>query len=413
MTAPGAFSLTRLFITPSSVPPDPTLAQDWVGGVMTQWDAVSFANTVVVGPVTYRNLPVVSPNGLTEGTVLLAKAPGGYIVIGMLGNSANITLIDPIRYRVLRSDLSLSSTTLVNAGTLNFLLNENTQYAVDGALFFTASAQCDVKFAWNGPPNMATKWSMNGIIDSSIKTFIDVTSLTAYGDTTTQTIWTYANVQDCMPKAWFATTDTPGLLQLRVAEGADAKALTLLQGSWLRITELGSTGGATTFIKAYPATGSRSYDKNGTFIGSTDGDNELYMGSFSGRSFGSERHMWTFDAATMRTDLTGATILSAQMALYCTRSDSAQGDYNWFWSTASTIQTTFPSGGFGGSDVQNIWTPGSWASFDISSEMHNILNSNANSVLGGPAGFSDASTGFHGFGFSASYRPYIQVTYAV
>jgi hypothetical protein len=413
MTAADAFGLTRLFITPSSVPPDPTLAQDWVGGVMTQWDAVSFANTVTVGPVTYRNLPVVSPNGLTEGTVLLAKAPGGYIVVGMLGNSANITLIDPIRYRSLRTDVPFSSTTLIDAGPLNFLLNENTQYAVDGGLFYTAAAQGNIKFAWNGPPNMACKWTMYGTVDSSIHTFIDVTSFTSYGDSTTQTLWLYANEQMCAPRAWFSTTDTGGLLQLRVAEGSDAKAGTLQAGSWMRISELGAGSGTTTYIKIYPATGSRSYDHTGAYIGATDGDNNMYMGTFSGRSFGNEMHMWTFDAATMRSDLAGATILSAQMFLYCFQCGSTQGDYNWYWSTTSSLVTPAPTNSFGGTDVQNLWSVNSWNNFDITSQIHYVISSNANSVLGGPAAFNDAATAFRGYGFSASYRPYIQLTYAV
>ncbi|MGH3546677.1 MAG: hypothetical protein ACRDQU_00825 [Pseudonocardiaceae bacterium] len=412
MTAPDAFSLTRLFVAPNSVPAPATLTQDWVGGIMLTWDPVSFANTVRVGPVVYTNLPVCSPNGLTLGTVLLAKAPGGYIVVGMLGSATSTTLLDPIRYRALRADLSNATTTFTDAGVLNFLLNINTQYAVDGCLFYNTLVGTNVKFSWNGPPNMAAKWSAWGTQDTSFTHLLFDTVL-GYGDANPQEIYSWGHSAIAHPRGWFATSDTPGLLQLRFAQNtANATAALLQQGSWLRITELGPASGAQTFIKLYTATGSRSYDKNGAYIGAPDGDNNMYMGQFNSRSFGGERHMWTFPAATMRTDLAGATVLSARMYLYCFKCDSAQGDYNWFFNTAATIQTTFPTSGFGGTDVQNLWSVGAWASFDITAQMDGILTRNANSVLGGPAGFNDASTAFRGFG-TGGYQPYIEITYAI
>lgn len=411
MTAPSAFNLTRLFITPSSVPADPTLAQDWVGGVMTQWDAVSFANTVTVGPVTYRNLPVVSPNGLTTGTVLLAKGPAGYIVIGMLGKSSAVTFIDPIRYRVLPSDITLPNTTLQDAGILNFLLNTNTQYAIDGALFVSAGTTTDLKFAWNGPANMSTKWSMFGTLNTGFHG-IESNAVNGYGDSNTQMLDGWGNLAVCKPGGWFATTDTPGLLQLRVALNSGTTAGTLAQGSWLRISELGSFGGANTFIKVYTATGSRSYDSSGSPIGGTDQDNNMYTWSLSGRSFGQEQHMWTFDSTTMRSDLAGATILNASIFMNCFSASNTPADLTWKWCTASTIQSTMPSG-FGGYEVKGAWVPPGWGSFDISSQINDVINNNANSVLGGSYHFSDSSSGFRGYGFSAATRPYLQVTFSV
>jgi hypothetical protein len=413
VTVPDAFSLTRLFITPSSVPPDPTLAQNWVGGVMTQWDAVSFSNTVIVGPVTYRNLPVVSPNGLTVGTVLLAKGPAGYIVMGMLGSASAVTLIDPIRYRSLVGDLAVPTTTLIDAGILNFLVNENTQYSIDGAIFVTANSSSDIKFAFNGPANMAAKWGMYGLTTGTVVNGVNVVALNAYGDTATLSYGGTSGLQVGGMWGWFATTDTPGLLQLRVGLDSGSTAATLGQGSWLRISELGTFGGANTFIKIYTATGSRSYDHNGNPIGGTDQDNNMYTWSLSGRSFGNEAHMWTFPASTMRSDLAGATILSAEMFLNAFAASSSPADLTYQWSTTSSIAATFPNNGFGGQDIKNLWNIPGWAGFDISSQMVNILSNNANSVLGGSYNFSDSATGFRGFGFGAATRPYIQVTYSI
>lgn len=406
----SAFSITRLFVAPEPSQAPPTLAQNLVGAVMTQWDAVSFSNTVNVGPVTYRNLPVVSPNGLTVGTVLLEKGPAGYIIMGMLGNASEVTFIDPVRYRVLPADVSISSTTMASVGILNFLLNTNTQYGIDGEIFMN-SPSVGYNFAWNGPADMAVNWGIYGPFDTAVSG-ITAQTQQAYGDGTTVAVSTNKAPQLCKPGAWFATTDTPGILQMRCALQSGTTAGTIQKGSWLRIMELAPTGGTTTHVNIYPATGSRSYDHNGNPIGSPDQDNNLYTWSLSGRNFGSEQHMWTFNAAQMRTDLAGATILAAQMYLYCFASSGSTADLTYEWCTVSTIQATMPTTGFGGADIKSAWTPPGWGNFDISGQMTNILNHNANSVLGGSYHFSDSSSGFRGFGFSVATIPYIQIVYA-
>lgn len=412
MTLPNAFNLTHMFLAPTAAPQPPTLIQDWAGGVMTAWDPISYANTVQVGPAIYHNLPVVSPQGLTEGTVLVALAPGGYIIMGNLGSAKGVTLIDPIRYRSLRSDISASSTTLVNAGLLNFLLNVNTQYAVDGCIFYNANSTANIKFAWDGPPNMASKWSNWGTQDTSL-THLLFDAMTSYGDGSTQETYGWGHSAVAHPKGWFATSDTGGILQLRFGQNTSNATPSILQtGSWLRISELGPASGTQTYVNIYQCTGSRSYDQNGNFIGSPDGDNNMYTWALSGRSFGNEAHMWTFNGAGIRSDLAGATVLSAQMFLYCFAASDLPADYQWRWSTTASVATTMPSNGFGGLDVKRLWQVNSWGGFDITSQMSNILTSNANSVLGGSYSYFDSSTAMRGYGYSINYRPYLQIVFA-
>jgi hypothetical protein len=56
-----------------------------MGATLTTWDAVTFANTVVIGgTVTYTNLPVINPAAITTGRVLLANTPAGPIILGRI-----------------------------------------------------------------------------------------------------------------------------------------------------------------------------------------------------------------------------------------------------------------------------------------------------------------------------------------
>jgi hypothetical protein len=260
---------------------------------------------------------------------------------------------------------------------------------------------------------MAAKWAGWGESLSGTTARPEWTTITNYGTGSPQGLFGTGTSQTAQPKGWFSTTDTPGLLQLKFAQNASNSTPTVLQqGSWLRITELGPSSGTTTYVTVYTCTGSRSYDSHGNYIGAPDGDNNMYLGNLAGRSFGNEQHMWTFNGAQIRSDLAGATILSAQMYLYAFQCGSSKGGYDWTWSTTSTIQTTMPTNGFGGSDNQNVWTtiPG-WAGFDITTSITAILASNANSVLGGPAVWFDSNTAFRGYG-TAGYQPFMQVTYA-
>lgn len=83
MTSPDAFSLTRLFIAPGSIPAPASLTQPYIGGTLLTWDAATGANTVQVGPVVYTNLLAINPASLSAGSVLLAKGSTGYMIMGM------------------------------------------------------------------------------------------------------------------------------------------------------------------------------------------------------------------------------------------------------------------------------------------------------------------------------------------
>jgi hypothetical protein len=416
MTSPDAFSLTRLFIAPPIRVVDPTLAQDWVGGTMTAWDPIAQTNTVTVGQVTYQNLPVVSPVGLTEGLVLLAKGPAGYIIMGMLAGASS-SLLAPVRYRSLRPDLSVPSATFADAGTLNFQVAANTEYGLDGGLSYISTTSQDIQFAWTGPANMTVKWSMFGLNNATTSS-INSDTITGYTDGSPQTLQgNGATPVTCRPWGWFATTDTPGILQLRVALATAGTAGTLQEGSWLRLSDLGSNTGTSTQIVQYAITGSRSYDGSGNPIGGTDQDNNVYFSTFPDRAFGQERSMIVFDGATIRSDLAAATVLSARLYLYCIKAEETKGSFQGTPEPNSSVPATYiPSAT--GSGVNDLWTVNSWNSVECfytggASSFLNRILAGDNAIGLTPVTGGLAATGFHGYGFSAAFRPYIEVTYAI
>jgi hypothetical protein len=60
--------------------------QELMAGICTAWDAVTFHSTIVVGTVTYTNLPIMSPALATMGTglVTLHRTAAAYIITGRL-----------------------------------------------------------------------------------------------------------------------------------------------------------------------------------------------------------------------------------------------------------------------------------------------------------------------------------------
>lgn len=189
-------------------------------------------------------------------------------------------------------------------------------------------------------------------------------------------------------------------------------------GSFGSATHIGGSGTATgtsQFTKQYVCTASRTYDENGVFIGSPDGDNNLYSGDFVSRAFGFESALWIFPGATIRSDLSGATIQSARMWLYCHTCDDTGGDIQYSWRTNTTIPATDPGLGSGEIGRSNVYPVPGWGFINLltNSELQNhILGGiQANSVRIRQNILVHDATGWRGFGFSVQYRPYIEITY--
>lgn len=188
-------------------------------------------------------------------------------------------------------------------------------------------------------------------------------------------------------------------------------------GSFNSATHVGGSGtqsGATQRTTKYVATASRSYDGNGNPIPSPDADNNMYAGDSSSRpsAYNFERSMWVFPGATIRSDLSGATIQAARIWIYCFNCDGSVGDILYQWLTNSSTPTTEPGSGFGGQQISNIFPLPGWGSIDIlGTELNNITVSNANSIRMLVNALTQNPTAWRGFGFDSTLRPYIEITY--
>lgn len=179
-----------------------------------------------------------------------------------------------------------------------------------------------------------------------------------------------------------------------------------------KITGNGGTGspsGTTQFTTQYFATASQSYASPS---GASESDpNNLYIGQLAGRTNGSsENAVWCFPGGTIRTDISGATIQSAKLWMYCTGSSKATGSTFLGWITNSSPPATVPGSSTGGSNRIGNWaTVPSWGSVDISGELSQITGNLANGVLLQPSGLT-GSASWYGAG-NATFKPYIEITY--
>lgn len=171
----------------------------------------------------------------------------------------------------------------------------------------------------------------------------------------------------------------------------------------------GSPAGTTTFTTQYFATASQSYDSS---FNSESDPNNLYTGQLAGRSHGSnENALWCFPGSTIRTDVSGATGISARLYMYCTGSDTANGSVSLAWMTNTTPPATITSGGTGQANRTNRWTGiPSWGFVDITSEFNTQIVTNLSNAAYLQSDFAVGSASFYGAG-NATFKPYIQVTY--
>ncbi|MGH3570872.1 MAG: hypothetical protein ACRDUW_03435 [Pseudonocardiaceae bacterium] len=181
------------------------------------------------------------------------------------------------------------------------------------------------------------------------------------------------------------------------------------------ITGNAGSPGATTKIKSYTTFATRSYDNSGNFIGSPDGDNNIYYGGGGTRTYGNESDIILFDGTTMRTDLAGATILSAKLWLYCINSKDPAGSYQFHVGSETSLPSTFGSTAGNAFFVDQSWPVPGWGSIDMNvgspTALSYIISNGMNSLKGSKV-FSSENTGFSGFGGTASLRPHIDVTYS-
>lgn len=175
-----------------------------------------------------------------------------------------------------------------------------------------------------------------------------------------------------------------------------------------------STGTRTT--TKYLATVSQSYidaSVSGNPIPSPDGINNMYQGKLSGRNFGNEFAVCSFPGSTIRSDLSGKTIVSAQLWIYCTNSSGASGGAFIGYTADTTPQSSYPSGvtlvAPTPGNMPSSWPVPGWGAIDISGTISAILSNGGNSVFIGHATI-DGSASFYGVGTTA-FIPYIQITY--
>jgi hypothetical protein len=177
----------------------------------------------------------------------------------------------------------------------------------------------------------------------------------------------------------------------------------------------GAPAGQTQRTTVYVCTASQSYDGSTNPIPGVDGTNNCYMGNFSPtRTYGNERSIAIFPGATIRSDLTGATVQTAKLWFYCFAAEESAGTLSYSSSTAAAAPGTLnPGSGTYGYD--DVWPVPGWNSVSMldggGSSMVNAIIAGANSVQLCPTLFGLAATGFRGFGYDATLRPYMEITY--
>jgi len=140
----------------------------------------------------------------------------------------------------------------------------------------------------------------------------------------------------------------------------------------------------------------------------------MYIGQMAGRTHGSpEASIWSFPGGTIRSDISGATIQSAKLWMYCTGSSGASGSVNLAWLTNSTPPSTQPGTSIDNHFHNNVFPVPGWGSIDISTYVSpDIVSALANSAFLQFQTFLTGSASWFGAG-NATFKPYIEITYTV
>lgn len=178
---------------------------------------------------------------------------------------------------------------------------------------------------------------------------------------------------------------------------------------------LGTAAGSAQYTVNYNCTASRSYDSNGNPNGAADQDQNVYQSSFPDRPYGNERSYMIFNTPRMRADMSGATIQSAQLFLYCIKAEEANGSFAGTTSGLSAVPATY-DGSFIGTNfsADDIWPVPGWNSIDLlnNNVLASILSGATNSFALVTVFAGLAATGFGGSSpNNLAIRAYIQVTY--
>lgn len=136
----------------------------------------------------------------------------------------------------------ISSTTLVDATGLSFVLAANSDYCMDGHLAYYGLDAVDIRVAWTGPVGMTVCWSFFAIDSTATSQTSSINTGTAivYGDANFAILGTETDTAiSCRPSGFWRTGATAGTLQLRWAQNvSNATAATILRGSWLSLVKV-------------------------------------------------------------------------------------------------------------------------------------------------------------------------------
>lgn len=187
---------------------------------------------------------------------------------------------------------------------------------------------------------------------------------------------------------------------------------------------IGLLAGGTVLTKTYTAIWSKSYDSAGNPIASPDTNNSIYQGNFDGAggraAYGNERALLGFDGTQIRSDLLGKSLIDAKLYLYCFTSEDTIGSLSFGAHNSTSAPANYGSAVIGSNEwnyEKEVSYPG-WSIFNLFDDasglssgtmMQEFLVNNENGIALKPTILGVEATGYRGYGFSVSLRPYIVV----